>query len=231
MPHLAIIPARGGSKGVPGKNLRNVAGKPMIAWSILRARQAESIDTVIVSTDDERIAEVARAHGAEVPFLRPAELATDQAPTEPVIAHALDWYADRGQTFDTITLLQPTSPLRLPGTIDAAFQRLRGEQADSLLGVVENHHFFWRNDGSPEALYDFRNRPRRQDLTPAGRWYRETGSIYVSKAESFRLSRNRLSGSIALYVMDELEGWEVDSEADFAVMEALFSRIPNADRS
>jgi CMP-N,N'-diacetyllegionaminic acid synthase len=229
MPTLAIIPARGGSKGVPGKNLREIAGKPLIAWSILRARQAGAIDTVLVSTDDARIAAVAREHGAEAPFLRPAELATDEAPTEPVLAHALDWYAARGQTFDTLVLLQPTSPLRLPGTIDAAFRQFRDEGADSLLGVVESHHFYWRRGAGAEALYDYRNRLRRQDIPPADRRYRETGSLYISTVEAFVRSGNRLSGSIALFVMDELEGWEIDSEIDFAVLEGLFSRIADAD--
>lgn len=225
MSSLAIIPARGGSKGVPGKNLRAVAGKPLIAWSILRAREAEAIDTVLVSTDDPEIAEVSRAFGAEVPFVRPANLATDQAPTEPVMLHALDWYAERGKIFDTIVLLQPTSPLRLPGTIDAAFRQFNDQQADSLLGVVENHHFFWRRTEPVEALYDFRNRPRRQDIHPDDRLYRETGSIYISRVDMFRRSANRLSGSIALFVMDEVEGWEIDSEADFSVLDALFARI------
>jgi CMP-N,N'-diacetyllegionaminic acid synthase len=229
MANLGIIPARGGSKGVPGKNLRDLAGKPLIAWSILRAREAAAIDTVLVSTDDERIAAVAREHGAEVPFLRPAELATDRAPTEPVMAHALDWYAARGQAFDTVVLLQPTSPLRLPGTIDAAFRQFEGERADSLLGVVESPHFYWRRGAAAEALYDYRNRPRRQDIAPADRRYRETGSVYISTVAAFARSGNRLSGSIALFLMDELEGWEIDSEADFAVLEAMFARIADAD--
>jgi N-acylneuraminate cytidylyltransferase len=228
MASLAVIPARGGSKGVPGKNLREIAGRPLVAWSILRAREAAAIDTVLVSTDDERIAAVARGHGAEVPFLRPAELATDEAPTEPVMAHALDFYAGEGRTFDTIALLQPTSPLRLPGSIDAAFRQFGDERADSLLSVVESHHFYWRRD-PVEALYDYRNRPRRQDIAPADRRYRETGSIYLSTVEAFRRSGNRLSGSIALFLMDELEGWEIDSEADFAVLEAMFARVADAD--
>lgn len=229
MASLGIIPARGGSKGVPGKNLKEIAGKPLIAWTIEQALAAAAIDTVLVSTDDERIAAVARGHGAEVPFLRPAELATDEAPTEPVMAHALDWYAQHGQAFDTIALLQPTSPMRLAGTIDAAFRQFRDEGADSLLGVVLSHHFYWRRGDAAEALYDYRNRPRRQDIAPADRRYRETGAIYISKVDAFRRSGNRLSGSIALFVMDELEGWEIDSAADFTILEALLSRISDAD--
>lgn len=229
MASLAVIPARGGSKGVPGKNLKEIAGKPLIAWTIEQALAADAIDTVLVSTDDEAIAAVARGHGAEVPFLRPAALATDEAPTEPVMAHALDWYAGQGRTFERIVLLQPTSPLRLPGTIDAAVRQFAAEGADSLLGVVECHHFYWRRGAAAEALYDYRNRPRRQDIAAADRRYRETGSIYISKVDAFRRAQNRLSGSIALFVMDELEGWEIDSAADFAILEALLSRISDAD--
>lgn len=229
MQAIAVIPARGGSKGIPGKNLRKVAGKPLIAWSIEQALASESIDMVVVSTDDEAIADTARRHGAEVPFVRPAALAADDTPTEPVIAHAIDWLAEQGREFDLMVLLQPTSPLRLAGTIDAAIGQLQTEAADSLLGVVPNHHFFWRRGKSAEALYDYRNRPRRQDIVAEDRWFRETGSIYVSRIDAFRSSGNRLSGEISLFVMDELEGWEIDSEADIAVVEALLSRVHSAD--
>jgi N-acylneuraminate cytidylyltransferase len=222
---LAIIPARGGSKGIPGKNLRELAGKPLIAWSILAARAAERVDQVVVSTDDAAIAETARAYGADVPFVRPADLATDAAPTEPVMAHALDWYEAAGERFDTVVLLQPTSPLRRAGTIDAALTRFEAEGADSLLGVVESHHFFWRRgtDGEARALYDYRNRPRRQDIATADRNYRETGSLYISRTDAFRVSGNRLSGKIVMFEMAEEESWELDSEADFHILEALFA--------
>jgi CMP-N,N'-diacetyllegionaminic acid synthase len=222
---LAIIPARGGSKGIPGKNLRELGGKPLIAWSILAARAAERVDQVVVSTDDEAIAETARAFGADVPFVRPAHLATDAAPTEPVMAHALDWYEAAGERFDTVVLLQPTSPLRRSGMIDAALGQFEAEGADSLLGVVETHHFFWFRDqgGEAGALYDYRNRPRRQDIAPADRRYRETGSIYISRTEAFRESGNRLSGKIVMFEMAEEESWELDSEADFRILEGLFA--------
>ena len=221
---LAIIPARGGSKGVPGKNLRALGGQPLIAWSVRSALAAERIDTVLVSTDSEAIAQAAREAGAQVPFLRPAELATDAAPTEPVMSHAIAWYAAQGTAFDLVVLLQPTSPLRRAGTIDAAIARLEEEAADSLVGVCPSHHFFWRQgDDGAEALYDYRNRPRRQDIRPEERRYRETGSIYVSRADAFQQAGNRLSGKIALFEMAEEEGWEIDSEADFAILEGLIA--------
>lgn len=228
MKAIAIIPARGGSKGVPGKNLRPVAGKPLIAWSIEQALACDRFDCVHVSTDDEAIAEVARRHGADVPELRPADLAQDSTPTEPVMLHALDRYAHTGRHFDVVALLQPTSPLRLPQTLPSAFDAFEASGAASLLGVCENHHFFWRDPNHATALYDFRNRPRRQDIRPEERWYRENGSIYITRVEAFRHHANRLCEPIHMHVMREEEAWEIDSLADFAVIEALMNTVRNS---
>jgi CMP-N,N'-diacetyllegionaminic acid synthase len=221
MKYLAVIPARGGSKGLPGKNVRLLAGKPLIAWSIEQALESGCIDCVHVSTDDPEIAEVARAYGADVPYMRPVELAQDSTPTEPVMTHALDWYERVGRAFDAVVLLQPTSPLRLPGTLGAALQAFEARGAESLLGVCENHHFFWRNSEDAVALYDYRNRPRRQDIRPEDRLYRENGSIYVTRTAAFRRHSNRLCEPIHMHVMREEEGWEIDSLADFVVVETL----------
>jgi N-acylneuraminate cytidylyltransferase len=218
---LAIIPARGGSKGVPGKNLRALGGLPLIAWSIRSALAAEAVTDTVVSTDSNEIADVAREHGAQVPFLRPAELATDKAPTEPAMHDALERMEAREGRYDAVLLLQPTSPLRKSGTIDRALAQFRAEGADSLVGVVESHAFFWRKSPQVKACYDYANRPRRQDIAPADRRFRETGSIYVTARETFLSGGNRLGGRIALFEMAEEEGWEIDSLADFAVIEAL----------
>lgn len=223
MKYLAIIPARGGSKGLPGKNIRDMLGKPLIAWSIEHARSAKAISHVIVSTDSEEIATVAKKFGAEVPFMRPANLAEDTTPTEPVLLHALDWYAAKGEEPDALILLQPTSPFRKEKALAAAIAQFEYEKADSLLSVCENHYFFWSDRKEPKALYDYKHRPRRQDIPESERWYRENGSIYITKTSILRQEKNRLGGRISMFVMSEEESWEVDSAVDFSIMAKLMS--------
>ena len=146
---LAIIPARAGSKGIPRKNIRLFSGWPLLAWSIAAARQSKSISRVIVSTDDEEIASVARQFDAEVPFLRPAEFAKDDSIDLPAFQHALEWL-DKHEKYqpEVVVQLRPTSPLRPPGLVDAGVQVLQGHpDADSVRGVVtagQNPYKMWR---------------------------------------------------------------------------------------
>ena len=217
---LAIIPARGGSKGLPGKNLRLLAGKPLIVWSIEHALGSTGIADTLVSTDCPRIAEVARAAGATVPFLRPEALATDRAATEPVMLHALAEMEKVGLRYDATALLQPTSPLRSRDMTDRALAQLRAEGADSLLSVTQSHAFFWRNH-PVRAGYDFARRPRRQDIAPEDRHYRETGSLYLTRIDVLLSERNRLGGRITLFETPEEESYEIDSLADFRLLESL----------
>lgn len=220
---LAVIPARGGSKGIPRKNLAPVAGKPMIVWSIEHASACSAVAHVFVSTDDREIAEVARNAGAEVPLLRPAELAQDATATEPVLLHAVEAYRSLGFDPDAVLLLQPTSPVRSAGALDRAVAQFVAEGADSLLSVCESHAFFWRRTDPPTASYDFMNRPRRQDIRAEDRWYRENGSIYLTRTDTLTKLRNRLGGRIALFEMSEAESYEVDSPTDLLIVDAILS--------
>jgi N-acylneuraminate cytidylyltransferase len=213
---IAIIPARGGSKGVPRKNLRTVGGKPLLAHSIYQARAAEAVHGVFVSTDDEEIASLARQCGATV-VPRPAELSGDTASSESALLHTLDYLAQAGEPEpDLVVFLQCTSPVRRPEDVDEAVRMLRTTGADSMLSVVESHRFLWRNGGAGAVPvnYDHTRRPRRQDRAPE--WV-ENGSIYLVKARVLRETGNRLGGRIALYPMDYWSGFEIDTEADLAL--------------
>ncbi|RPJ23330.1 MAG: acylneuraminate cytidylyltransferase family protein, partial [Chloroflexi bacterium] len=154
---LAIIPARGGSKGIPRKNIRNFAGHPLIAWSIAAAKQAECVNRVVVSTDDPEIAAVARELGAETPFLRPSELAQDNTTDLPVFEHALAWLAENeGYQPDIVVQLRPTSPIRPRDCVDSAVKTLiEHAEADCVRGVVpagQNPHKMWRFTGEGQPM-------------------------------------------------------------------------------
>ena len=225
---LCVVPARGGSKGVPRKNLRVVAGKPLLVWTLEQALAARPAMDVVVSTDDEEIAEVARAAGALVPFLRPAELALDTTPTEPVVRHAIAAARAAGAAPDAVMLLQATSPVRLPGTVSRAVAQLEATGVDSLVGVVAQAPFIWTDHGpgaAPTAAYDVTARPRRQDLTPTTLRYRETGSLYLTRTWVYDELDNRIGGRVGLFVMDELEGTDCDTELDLEVAERTLTHL------
>ncbi len=222
MTTLCVIPARGGSKGVPRKNLLDVGGKPLIVWTIEQALATDGLD-VLVSTDDPEIADVARAAGARVPWLRPDSLAQDTTPTEPVVRHAIEQVtAERGRP-DAVMLLQATSPVRRPDTLARALAEFADTGVDSLVGVVEQAPFIWQATEPPTAAYDVSARPRRQDLTRETLRYRETGSLYVTRTEVYERDDNRLGGRIGLFVMAEDEGIDIDTELDIALAEKFLA--------
>jgi CMP-N,N'-diacetyllegionaminic acid synthase len=223
---LALIPARGGSKGLPGKNLRPLAGKPLLTWSIEQALATPEVTKVVVSTDDPRIAEVARSAGAEVPGLRPAELARDDSPTAGAVLHALDVLAERGEEFDAVLLLEPTSPLRAPGDLSRAIATLRDgwAQADSVVSVGEIHTespFVAKTvtaEGYVAPLLPPTGATRRQDLPTA---YFPYGVAYLTKVSALRATLSFYhSTSLPLFV-ERWQNFEVDDVVDFICVEAV----------
>lgn len=222
---LCVIPVRGGSKGIPRKNIKPIAGKPLVAWTIEQALAAQTalagehtVD-VLVSTDDAEIAEVARAHGAQVPFMRPIHLAEDTTATEPVVEHAIEFYTAAGQRPDAVMLLQATSPVRLPGTLERAIRQFSVSGSDSMVGVIPMGPFIWTATEPPTAQYEVMARPRRQELTRETFRYRENGSMYITKTELYETLHNRLGGAIELFMLDEVEGVDIDAMIDFTVAE------------
>ncbi len=224
---IAFIPARGGSKGLPNKNILPFCGKPLIAWSIQQALSSEFIEAVYVSTDSPEIAEISEAYGAVVPFLRPADISGDTATTEAAMLHFSREMESAKTSFDVMVLLQATSPIRKAKVLDTAIRQFFNEKNDSLLSVSDNHRFFWKTPSKPEALYDFSRRPRRQDISDCDRWYMETGSFYITKRTLLDKCKNRLGGSIGMYVTSESESYEIDSNLDFKVCETLMSELLN----
>ena len=198
---IAVIPARGGSKALPRKNILPLAGMPLLAHTIRDARAAKGVDRTIVSTDDAEIAEVARAWGAEVPFMRPAELATDHATTEVVLQHALAWLErEERARVDVVVLLEATSPLRAAGLVDAVVARLDDPDIDTAFTVVRDHGYFWTQEHGRAVRLDAGYQPR-QTRTP--RW-RETGSVYATRAAVVR-GGERIGARVALVEQDETD--------------------------
>ena len=217
---VVLIPCRGGSKGIPGKNLAWLAGRPLLAHTVDMALTSASVDRVIVSTEDEGIAAIARSLGAEV-MNRPAELATDEASSEAALSHALDRIVeDVGAEPHRVVFLQVTSPLRGRNAIERALEVFEAEDADSLFSATRTHGFVWRRHGREldPLTYDPATRPRRQDI---GEDLIENGSIYIFKPWVLRETGNRLGGRIAVYEMDPLDSFQVDEPGDLELMEEL----------
>ncbi len=221
---VAIIPARGGSKGIPGKNILPIAGKPLIAWTIHAAQRAQSIDRIIVSTDDEEIANVAKAYGEDPPFQRPAHLATDCAAANDVILHAIEFLQKQGEHFDRVILLQPTSPLRTSKDIDDALSLMDVKHADSVIGVSlvsEPPQWMQRfnEDGIIKDYFPELEKPlNRQDLNVP---YIVNGAIYITSMKQFQTTKHISSGIIAGYIMSKDRAVDIDEEIDFKLAELL----------
>jgi N-acylneuraminate cytidylyltransferase len=227
---LGLIPARGGSKGLPGKNILPVNGRPLLAWTIDASRASRSIDRYILSSDDERISTVARSLGCDVPFVRPSALATDTATSMDVVMHALDSIGG----FDVVVLLQPTSPLRTAQDIDAACALLAQSGAPACVSVspVEQHPYWMFSVDDRHRLAPFFERgtvaTRRQDLPDV---YALNGAIYVADVTWLRGSRSFLSTETVGYVMPAERSIDIDTKADFQYFQALTLKESDAQVS
>lgn len=224
---LGVIPARGGSKGVPKKNIRPLAGKPLIAYSTEQAKRSKYISRVVVSTESEEIAEVARKWGAEV-IKRPEELARDETPTIDIIIHVLDYLKkEENYTPDTVVLLQPTSPLRTSEDIDNAIGLfLNAQDCLSLVSVTEfDHPPFWAmkiEDNFLKPIFDKKYfRMRRQELPKA---YRPNGAIFISTPRVLYEYRTFYTPTTIAYIMPPERSVDIDTEFDFLLAEFLIRR-------
>ena len=222
---LGLILARGGSKGLPGKNVRPLRGKPLIGWTIDAAKKSTVLDALVLSTDAEDIAATGRALGAEVPFMRPTHLASDTSTSMDAIAHAVQWLADAGRTFEYLVLLEPTSPLREASDIDTAVTKLHATGADSIVSVTraESAHpafMYFKSDKDvlKPFVADGDRSARRQDTAPV--FFLE-GTVYASRIESLLRRRSFYhEGTLGL----EVPKWkspEIDDEVDFLLVEAI----------
>lgn len=216
---LALIPARGGSKAIPRKNLLPINGVPLVVHSIQHALAAHKVDRVIVSTDDREISSVASANGVEV-VMRPKELGGDTASSESALLHALNWVEQDGYAPDLVVFLQPTSPIRPAGCIDAAIETLLEQSADSLFSAFALHGLLWRREGGglKSISYDYIARQRRQELAEE---IVENGSLYIFKPWVLKEGNNRLGGKIAVYLMDLSESLQVDTPEDLETLQKL----------
>lgn len=227
---LAIITARAGSKGLTGKNIRFLHGKPLLAWPIDAANASRYIDKVVVSTDSIEFAQIAREHGAEVPVLRPSELASDIAPSSGAIIHMLDQLAAQGDIYEYMVLLEPTSPLTEGSDIDAAietlhFNRKYGDALVSIAKLTSTHPAFAVRVGhlgqiTPFAADDFASLPRRQELDHL---YVLDGSLYISTIDRFRETLSFCHDRTLSLIMPDYKSFEVDSILDFICIEAIIS--------
>lgn len=227
---LAVIPARGGSKRLPGKNLIELNGKPLIAWSIEAARNSKYIesDDIIVTTDSKEIATVAKQYGAHVPFMRPKNLSSDGASSTDVVIHTIEFLKSKGREYDYVILLQPTSPLRDAKEIDNAIELLYEKEADAIISVCPTEHSpLWANtlpqDLSMHLFVPKQSQKRSQELST---FYRLNGAIYlVDVLQLLQKKTFFLDNSIYAYIMSNEKSVDIDTKLDLLYAKAIVDAI------
>ena len=213
MNNAALLPLRGGSKGIPKKNIKHLAGKPLSAWALDAAANCSAINTVYVSTDSKEITDVVQGLGLGVHvIMRPAEFATDESSTESVMLHFLSQV-----DFDRLVTIQATSPLLEAQDLEQALIQFHEQQLDSMLSAVRTKRFFWHDDGTA-INYDPLHRPRRQEFRGT---LMENGAFYITRREILERHHCRLGGKIGIYEMDESTAVEIDEPDDWARVEQL----------
>lgn len=226
---LGLIPARGGSKGVPGKNIKLLLGKPLIAYTVEQVKASSQIDRLILSTDDNAIADVAKSIGLEVPFMRPDELANDTAGSLAVVQHALDFVESQGEKYDAVCLLQVTSPYRPEGCIDDAIKLFKETKPDALVSVRKvpdefNPHWTFEiadDNRLKIATGEDKIIPRRQELPPA---YHRDGAIYITSVETIRTKGSLLGDDIVAFPIDSPKLINIDTMDDWNETVAFYEK-------
>ena len=223
MSQIAIITARGGSKRIPRKNIKDFCGKPIIAYSIEAALKSNLFDTVMVSTDDEEIAEISKKYGAEVPFYRSEATSNDYATTNDVLLEVLDEYEKRGQHFDLAACIYPTAPFVTAEKLKKAFEELKASDADTLIPVVSFSY-------PPQRAMVVRDNrlvffepkyidSRSQDLEPH---YHDVGQFYAFRTAAFKENKKLMLGNILPFIVSELEVQDIDNETDWKIAEMKY---------
>lgn len=226
MRNLAVILARSGSKGLKDKNIKGLAGKPLLAYTVEAAIESGKYDMVHVSTDSELYADIAKKYGADVPFLRDEELAGDKSSSWDALRFVVTEYEKLGKSFDTVTLLQPTSPLRDAKDIQNAFDIYESKNATAVVSVCEVDHSplvcnTLPEDGSLYGFIDLNKVGRRQDMKP---YYRINGAIYIQKTNLLMDNTSIYSEGSYAYVMDKRHSVDIDDEVDFTVAQAIIEK-------
>lgn len=223
---LAIVPARGGSKGIPNKNIIDLCGKPLLAYSIEAGLKSKYIDKVLVSTDSSKIREIAQAYGADAPFLRPAELSTDTAKTIDCMLHAIQYLREQKDYYNYVVLLQPTQPIRHPQWIDDAIEHLVESKQDSLVSVcpVTQHPILMRTikkDGALQSILPMQSTVRRQDFPDI---YTVNGSIYINCINENFNRETSLNDNLVPYIMPKEVSIDIDNLEDLKTAAAYLSQ-------
>lgn len=215
---IVFIPARGGSKGIPLKNIKKFLGEPLIVHSINYAKDSKKVDKIILSTDHDEIQKIAEKNNIEV-LKRPKSISNDIATTESAIEHFILNYNLDKKTI--CILLQPTSPLRPKNSLDKILKTFIENKYDSMLTLSPIHPLTWKINNQLIPMYDYKNRPRRQDFQNEDLIYDENGSVYIFTLDSFFKNNNRLGGKIGYYIFDEEYGKQIDTPLDFKILETI----------